>query len=344
MWRRAVSGIVVLVLAPLAIGPSSAAAAHEQVDPVARSVDVPAVHLPPAGTPGTVVVVGDSVTQADSPSVPTGRFGPNSWASTVDRVPVDVRGGWAVRGATTTDMLAGVRGTTGAALAGDVLVLMAGTNDVRFGVSWAESERNLERIVAAVGADRVILCTIVPLDEDPAGGRRFNTRLRALAEDDGWELVDSAAGVRNADGGWVPGTSDDGLHPNRVGAGLIGSIVRHALVEAATPATAQAGRPSSRTPSTRSPRVAVTRSAAARRASPPRAGCRQSTSEAPAARGASSQAIGPASTAVSASTRTRSPVTRPSRSASSAAVGTSRPISRCTPPTSRPGAVGSGGA
>jgi lysophospholipase L1-like esterase len=210
------SGIAVLLLAQLATGPAGAAADTDAGQRASRWVEV--------------VAVGDSVTDADSPSFETGGIGAGSWAWTVDQGLVDVRGGWAEWGATTAAMRVGVRDLAVEPAASDVLVLMAGTNDVRAGMPWRDSARNLEQIVATIGAERVVVCTVVPLDEDPAGAERFNSRLVELAEDEGWEVVDSAAAVRNADGGWVPGTSDDGLHPNRLGAQLLGSVVRYALV------------------------------------------------------------------------------------------------------------------
>ena len=180
----------------------------------------------PDADPLTVVAVGDSVTEADSSDFNRGDIGPASWAATTDGDGVDVLGGWAVAGATTSDMRDGVSPEDA-----DVLVLMAGTNDVRTGIPWSQSERSLREIVGTVGVDRVLACELVPLDEAPAALAEFNDHLEQLAADEGWDVVDCAADVRDAAGNWVPGTSDDGIHPNAEGAALIGATVHEALVD-----------------------------------------------------------------------------------------------------------------
>lgn len=188
-----------------------------------------------SGTPGAtasqapqplaVVAVGDSVTEADSPAFDSGVFGTGSWASAADRDGVDVLGGWAKAGALTLDMRDGVQPRRA-----DALVVMAGTNDVRFGVAWEQSAVNLRQVVRTVGTSRVLVCAIVPLAEDPAGAEGFNDRLRDLSDAQGWEYRDCAADVRRADGQWLPGMSEDGIHPNVTGATYIGAAVHEALV------------------------------------------------------------------------------------------------------------------
>jgi lysophospholipase L1-like esterase len=173
----------------------------------------------------TAVAVGDSVTAADSPDFDRASFGPRSWASTADGDGVDLTGGWAVPGAMTADMRDGV-----GPLRADALVIMAGTNDVRRNVRWDESAAALDGIVRIVGIDRVLVCSIVPLADDPAAAQAFNSRLRVLADKEGWEFADTAAVVRGDGGRWLPGMSDDGIHPNAVGAARIGAAVHAALV------------------------------------------------------------------------------------------------------------------
>src|SRR3954452_11344383 len=178
----------------------------------------------PAG-PLTVVAVGDSGTDADSADFPAGLFGPGSWVSTADRDGVDVIGGWAIKGATTRAMAAGAQPSDA-----DVLVVMAGTNDILQDIPWEQSAADIEAVVAAVGADRVVLCTIVPLASDPAAAADFNAHLATLADEHGWRLVDSAAAVRTPDGNWDPGMSEDGIHPTDAGAVLLGAAIRDALL------------------------------------------------------------------------------------------------------------------
>src|SRR5690625_7579093 len=77
---------------------------------------------PPEARPGAVrmVAVGDSITAADSPDFAAGDLGPGSWVWHVVGRDVAFAGGWAVWGATTAVMAAGVE-----ARDGDVLVVIA---------------------------------------------------------------------------------------------------------------------------------------------------------------------------------------------------------------------------
>jgi lysophospholipase L1-like esterase len=186
---------------------------------------ITAVPPAPAAVPLAVVAVGDSITAADSPDVAAGAFGPGSWVPAAEGPGVDVTGGWAVPGATTADMRAGVQ-----PLRADALVVMAGTNDVRQGLPWAESAAALDGIVTTVGVARVLVCSIVPLTEDPAAVAEYNGRLAELAAVEGWEFVDCGASVRDPSGGWLPGTTYDGIHPTVDGARRIGATVHQALV------------------------------------------------------------------------------------------------------------------
>jgi GDSL-like lipase/acylhydrolase family protein len=176
--------------------------------------------------PLRVAAVGDSVTEADSPDFSSGDIGQGSWAWAAESPAVDVVGGWAVYGATTEAMAGGV-GPTQA----DVLVVMGGTNDVLQGIPWERSAAALEQVVETTGVTPVVLCTIVPLADDPAATQLFNARLQLLAVQEGWELVDSAAPVRAPDGTWLPGMTEDGIHPTPAAAALIGSAVQQALLD-----------------------------------------------------------------------------------------------------------------
>ena len=189
---------------------------------------------PAAGKPGElrVIAVGDSITEADSEDFDAGNVGTGSWASYADGGGVDVLGGWAHGGATTTDMLAGVRDQTAngrAPLKADVAVLMAGSNDVDDGGSFTDAAANLRSIVGLLGIDRVVLSTIPPEDGMGSQVQEFNAQLPELAEAEGWQLVDPMTAVRTADSEWLPGMSDDGVHPDDTAARLIGQALRAAL-------------------------------------------------------------------------------------------------------------------
>jgi lysophospholipase L1-like esterase len=191
-------------------------------------------HAPPQRSPVAlhVAVVGDSITEADSGDFDDADIGPDSWASFTDGDGVQVLGGWAHAGATSTDMLAGLVDRLRAAGVPDppdVLVIMAGNNDVDAGVAFDVVARNLVAIAAIVGAPRVVLSTIAPEDEVADQVADFNARLPALAGREGWQLVDPMGGVSDGRGHYLPGMSDDGVHPTAEGARLIGAAL-HAAV------------------------------------------------------------------------------------------------------------------
>jgi lysophospholipase L1-like esterase len=215
-----------LVLLPLALAGCTAGHAASS-SPGATS---------PAATSGPevqVVAVGDSITEADSADFDGGDIGADSWATYADGDGLRIVGGWAHAGATTMDMLAGVTdrtASTGVSMDADVLVLMAGSNDVDWGVPATEVEANLVKIVDIVHAGRVVLSTIPPEDGMESDVRDLNTHLTALASSEGWQLVDPMVSVRDDDGGWLPGMSDDGVHPTAEAAQLIATSLRPALI------------------------------------------------------------------------------------------------------------------
>jgi lysophospholipase L1-like esterase len=194
----------------------------------------------PSGTPGatsdgpvasdstfdrpTFSAVGDSITDADSPDFAAGEFGPASWATYVTDAGFGFAGGWAEWGATTAQMA-----DAAAPLDGETLVLLAGTNDVAFGVPFTETSANLDRIVEAVGIEDVLVVSIPPMDAFPAGAIELNERLEDLADDRGWTFVDASADLRTGDGRFRPGMSSDGLHPSEEGARVLGEAIAEAL-------------------------------------------------------------------------------------------------------------------
>jgi lysophospholipase L1-like esterase len=179
--------------------------------------DGPAPALPDAEVTVTVTrstalrvaVVGDSNTVVLSPDFSGGDIDPGSWAAQLftgdDLV---FAGGWAVSGSTTVDQAAAF-----APVESDVLVILSGTNDLAFGVPFAETAASLQRIADTSGAPRVVVLAIPPIafSTNPTP-RVFNERLAALANENGWEYVDALAFLRDADGGWIDGTTTDGVH------------------------------------------------------------------------------------------------------------------------------------
>jgi lysophospholipase L1-like esterase len=172
-----------------------------------------------------VSAVGDSITEADSEDFDQGDIGPGSWARYADGPGVEVTGGWAHAGATTADMLAGVTDDLAAGAIKEppaMLVLMGGSNDIDDGVPIQDILDNLSAIAQTLGADRVTLSAVPPEAAVQSTVDELNARLPALAVQEGWRFADPMVDVRSADGSWLPGMSDDGVHPTQRGARLIG--------------------------------------------------------------------------------------------------------------------------
>jgi lysophospholipase L1-like esterase len=164
--------------------------------------------------PRTFVAVGDSITagatDVSQPLVEDRVQGDTSWLPAAEQASgVDLVAGWAVPGATTADMLAGVEPTDWTA---DVVVVMAGTNDLARGVPWQESAAAIEGVVAAAGAPTAVLVAIAPNDPRPAARNGFNAALAELAGRNGWTYLDPWTEV-DAGGAFTPGASPDGVHP-----------------------------------------------------------------------------------------------------------------------------------
>lgn len=178
------------------------------------------------GEPGeqTIAVVGDSITQASAATFAPGQLSEDSWVTYAVGDPIELAGGWARWGATTAEMAAHASHVDA-----DVLVIMAGTNDLAVGTEPEQVAADLQRIADQVGADQVLLCAVPPIDSRPEVVPPFNQFLQQTAEANGWAWVDPAAGIR-IDGAFAPGMSVDGVHPTQAGATQIGTAVRQALL------------------------------------------------------------------------------------------------------------------
>ncbi|MCH8559420.1 SGNH/GDSL hydrolase family protein [Nesterenkonia sp. DZ6] len=159
--------------------------------------------------PQSIVVVGDSNTEMDSPDFAAGEIGDDSWVSTVLAAGHRFAGGWAVAGSTSVQQAEGLDDVEGA----DVLLVMTGTNDLARGVPFEQTAPSLDAIVAKAPADHVVVLAIPPRDrETTPTSREFNRTLKDLAEDRGWEYFDALEFLRSPDGGFVEGMTNDGLH------------------------------------------------------------------------------------------------------------------------------------
>jgi lysophospholipase L1-like esterase len=202
------------------------------VDAAPPAAPTPAPAPAPAPAALHVLVVGDSITEADSDDYDSGDIGPSSWANFTDGDEIQVLGGWAHAGATTADMLQGLvdqRSFGGGAPSPDVLVIMAGNNDVDASVPFDVVAENLVAIAGMVDAQRVVLSMIAPEDAVADAVTDFNVRLPELAERQGWQIVDPMDGVGDGRGHYLPGMSEDAVHPTEEGARLIGEALGAAL-------------------------------------------------------------------------------------------------------------------
>ena len=174
--------------------------------------------------PLTLAVVGDSISEADSRDFSAGLLGRASWVSHAVGDGIRFAGGWAVSGALTSQMARGAQ-----PVEADVLVMLAGTNDVYRGLPFATCAVNLRSIAETVGAGRVVVSTIPPIDFEPALVTAYNQQLQDFAAASGWEFVDAMAGIRRGEQ-FAEGMSMDGVHPTVLAAETIGAAVRAYLL------------------------------------------------------------------------------------------------------------------
>jgi acyl-CoA thioesterase-1 len=180
-----------------------------------------------SGAPTTFAVVGDSITAGTLPLEGSAVRGANSWIpSASDDARLEFVGGWAAPGATTTEMREATQ-----PIAADVLVLLGGTNDLGTAVTWSVIESDLLSIVATSGTPTVVLSAVPPHDAFPEEVQRLNGHLEDLALRSRYSFVDPWADM-STEGRWIPGTSDDGIHPTEQVAALVGDRLAAAIAAA----------------------------------------------------------------------------------------------------------------
>ncbi|PFG41316.1 lysophospholipase L1-like esterase [Georgenia soli] len=191
---------------------------------------------PPNPDATRLAVVGDSITEADSPDFDGGELGAESWVRHAVGEDLLLVGGWARWGATTSQMAAAVEPVDA-----DVLVILAGTNDVGSGATHESTLSNLRRIAGTVGAPEVVISAVPPIDAAPELATDLNAALENLARQEGWRWVDAPAGLRDGEQ-FAEGMASDGLHPTREGARVLGEAIRETVLAAAAPTPAAGGR------------------------------------------------------------------------------------------------------
>jgi hypothetical protein len=154
-----------------------------------------------------VAVVGDSLSAGRSGFLGNG-LDDESWMTYADGHGIEFAGGWARAGATPDEMAAAVEPVDDV----DVLVILAGTNAVRTGRTFAEERSAYERIVDTIGAREVIVSDIPPYRWKPAAAIEYAQSLRQFVNEQGWHWGDPWAFARSG-AGWAKGVTTDGTHP-----------------------------------------------------------------------------------------------------------------------------------
>jgi hypothetical protein len=195
--------------------------------PAAPRPAAPGSESPTSRTDATFAAVGDSITVVHSTEFSAGVIDPDSWVAQVPSKDLRFVGGWAERGSSTALMRAGA-----APVDADVLVIMAGTNDVLIGVPLSTTEANLVAIRRIVGGRAVVVSAIAPDDTAPAATAAFNTELESFVAAQGWTWVDPWTSVRSGQE-YGTGMSVDGIHPTPAAARPVGVAMRAAIRSAA---------------------------------------------------------------------------------------------------------------
>ena len=195
---------------------------------VSRSLDSPplvktsrcAPYVPaaPADREITFAAVGDRVTDW------RGSRRETSWVTYADQGSVEWVGGQARSSARIQDLPGRVN-----PVKADVLVILAGTNDVVVAYTNDQVELNLQRIVEKSGVENVLLSSIPPVDSARKQTADFNEFLARVAYRHDWSFVDAGSAVRVRTCEFREGLTADGIDPTPAGARLIGDAIRGVL-------------------------------------------------------------------------------------------------------------------
>jgi hypothetical protein len=154
-----------------------------------------------------VAVVGDSLSAGRSRFLGNG-LDDESWMTYAEGDGIEFAGGWARAGATPDEMAEAVEPVADV----DVLVILAGTNAVRTGKTFAQERTAYESIAATIHAREVIVADIPPYRWKPRAAQQYSAALRTFVERQGWRWADPWTFARSGSG-WADGVSTDGTHP-----------------------------------------------------------------------------------------------------------------------------------
>ena len=168
-------------------------------------------------------VVGDSITAGCQWPL-TDHTEPCTWPYWVEKAGLDFVGGWAQPRADSELMAENVKHENA-----DVVVILAGTNNVNTGLTFAETADTYTRIVATVGAPRVVVLLLPPFQKFAPTGEvaAYNMQLAQFARAHGWEVFNPWLGLSTLSPyEWIPGTSyPDHEHPSMESQQVIGGLI-----------------------------------------------------------------------------------------------------------------------
>lgn len=171
----------------------------------------------------TFAVAGDSLTAWDNHSFPhpDGDLSTVTWTHWAIGDGIQLAGGYAREDATAAEIAERI-----IPVEADVLVVMVGTNDAGT-TAVGELLDQIEQLVATTGIGTVLISTIPPVD----GAAEYNAALEDLAASHEWGFVDPWSALRRADGEWLDGSTNDGVHPNPESAAIVGAAIVAAMRE-----------------------------------------------------------------------------------------------------------------
>ena len=191
---------------------------------VTPAPEVPTQVAPTPAAPTTFAVVGDSISARASRAGLDMTGG--SWTTYASQSGAQfVDGGWAQSGAKLAEMQSSVTAVTA-----DVLVILAGTNDLPGDLPIADRLVLVNEIAQKAGVERVILAAVPPLDANPALATEWNAALAHLAAQNAWTFVDPWNTVRTVEDTYEAPFSIDGMHPTPAAAEIAGTKLRAAIV------------------------------------------------------------------------------------------------------------------
>ncbi|WP_158507162.1 GDSL-type esterase/lipase family protein [Subtercola sp. Z020] len=178
-----------------------------------------------------MAVVGDSNSTGHLGDIDTGIAAKTAWIAQVGTDDIEYAGGWARDGATSALMASQVQPVPDA----DVVVIMAGTNDLAAGLTLEQLDDDITSIVSTVGAKNVVLAAIPPITLRADYAVEANADLEALAAKNGWFFHDGWGNLRTADGVWSTQYKVDGIHTTKAGYGVfgrdMGEFIRQTFLE-----------------------------------------------------------------------------------------------------------------